>query len=246
MFEGLEARRKRVFPIHRNVLGGTLAILRRLGWILNLEKSSLAPSQGRKFLGIILGSSIQKGFLPLEKVQNIQHSVRDVSSSPSLSIREGMSLLGLMTAAMPAVPWAQIHCRPLQVQILNNWDNSDTGLDKRLRLTTGTLSSLNWWSDVDHLTVGSPWGKSPEKTLTTDATPLVWGGSHRWKSFSGVLGQRHEGRVLKLQRAFCSSRSNKSSSGTVEKFSRKSVFRQLYYCSLHKQARRDKKCNCWH
>lgn len=163
----------------------TLEILQKLGWILNPEKSSLVPSQRRKFLGIILDSSLQKCFLPQEKVLNIQRTVREIRARTFVSIREGMSLLGLMTAAIPAVPWAQFHSRPLQLQILNDWDHSDTGLDKKLRLTADTSSSLRWWEKISHLSIGSPWGNLPTKSLTTDASPRGWGAHLDGSLFQG-------------------------------------------------------------
>lgn len=80
-----------------------LKILDTQGWQLNREKSSLVPSQIRQFLGIIINSKEQKFLLPQPKIEAIEQLVLPLLSDPKTSIRRAMSLLGLLTATIPAV-----------------------------------------------------------------------------------------------------------------------------------------------
>lgn len=67
-----------------------------------------------------------------------------------------MSLLGQFTAAIPAVPWAQIKSRHLKSQILLAWDKQNTSLDDQIFLSDETKLSLQWWITPGNLTGGVP------------------------------------------------------------------------------------------
>lgn len=163
----------------------TLDVMKNLGWIVNREKSSLIPSKRQKFLGIILDSEVQKSFLPVEKVKVLQDLSLSLRALPATTIRKAMSLLGLFTAAIPAVPWAQIHSRPLQLQILAVWDHSKEGLDADLVLSQKTIDSLRWWTVLTNLEVGRSWKRDKMEVLTTDASPSGWGGHLHGQIFQG-------------------------------------------------------------
>lgn len=61
------------------------SLLENLGWLLNLEKSNLIPSQRVPFLGYILDSPQRKVFLPQEKIQKSgQAKVVVAGQSPGL------------------------------------------------------------------------------------------------------------------------------------------------------------------
>lgn len=169
-------------------LSRTLTILKTLGWQVNWEKSSLIPSQIKQFLGILIDSTKQKYFLPQQKVDTISQKILPLLSRPRVSLRVAMSLLGLFTAAIPAVPWAQIRSRPLQLQILQTWDKRKESLDQKFSLSVETLDSLRWWLVKGNLLAGVSWRKVGLKTLTTDASRRGWGAHIDQQFFQGLWG----------------------------------------------------------
>ncbi|XP_066430229.1 uncharacterized protein [Eleutherodactylus coqui] len=122
----------------------TLHLFESLGWINNFDKSNLQPEQRKKFLGVILDSHHQCSSLPLEKQKTIQDESRALSLASQVSLRRGMRVLGLITACIGVVPWAQLHGRTLQDFILSNWDKSPASLDQEVTLTHKVRSSLGW------------------------------------------------------------------------------------------------------
>ncbi|XP_069827928.1 uncharacterized protein [Dendropsophus ebraccatus] len=133
------------------------------------------PAQQKRFLGIDLDSSSQKSYLPEDKIRKLRDTVTAVLQNPRITIRKGMSLLGLFTAAIPAVPWALIHSRPLQRRLLEVWDGSPKGLDKKTVIPHEVTDSLSWWLVEKNLTIGLGWNMYSPILVTTDASPRGWG-----------------------------------------------------------------------
>ncbi len=71
-----------------------LQLLKQLGFLLNVEKSMLVPSQDIKFLGMRLLLLHGMACLPQDRVEQTQTLVRSYMSKTSLSYSESASLLG--------------------------------------------------------------------------------------------------------------------------------------------------------
>lgn len=107
---------------------------------------------------------------PQEKIDIIIQTILPVLSHPRTSIRKAMSLLGLLIAAIPTVPWAQIHSRPRQLQILQVWDRSNISLDQEFHLSENVLVSLQWWMHRGSIFPRSVGGRYKEKILKLQRT----------------------------------------------------------------------------
>lgn len=182
------------YPSVQVQLSRTLKILGRLGWQINAGKSSLVPSQVKQFLGIEINSVEQKYFLPQQKINAVSQLISTRLAEPKITIRKAMSLLGLLTATIPAVPWAQIRSRPLQLQILHTWDRKNCNLDQDFFLSDETRGSLQWWLIEGNLQVGVPWRKVGLKILTTDASQTGWGAHIGHHYFQGHWGPHMKSR----------------------------------------------------
>ncbi|XP_077346335.1 uncharacterized protein LOC143989955 [Lithobates pipiens] len=156
-------------------LGKARSHLEALGWILNLQKSSLNPSQEIRFLGYLINSVDQKIFLPLNKKDRIYGAVSLLQTSQNLTVRQVMSALGVLTSTMPAFQWARLHFRCLQAFLLRSWDHTVASLEAEVRVPTQVKRSLWWWKRQDVLSEGLVWVFPVEKRLTTDASSWGWG-----------------------------------------------------------------------
>ncbi|XP_077340446.1 uncharacterized protein LOC143984042 [Lithobates pipiens] len=153
----------------------TKRVLTDLGWLLNLEKSSLIPSQQISYLGFLLDSTLLRVFLPKEKVQKLDSAVASLQNNQLVSIRVLMSVLGLLTSTLPAVQWAGLHFRPLQTFILGVWDHSQEALDTLVHIPLQVKRSLWWWRKVTNLSQGRLWLIPVSRVVTTDASGKGWG-----------------------------------------------------------------------
>lgn len=83
-----------------------------------------------------------------------------------------MSVLGLMTAAIPAVQWARFHQRYLQRFLLEQLKDRD--LEEEISIPT-VKRSLWWWKDTENLNKGVFWISPFTSILTTNASSWGWG-----------------------------------------------------------------------
>ena len=95
-------------------MGVTLNLLQSLGFIVNFQKSSLAPAQSFKFLGLVWNT--MTGFVSIDdqKRSAMTTKAAAMATSPQTSCRALFKLLGHMSACLLAVPLLRLHCRYLQ------------------------------------------------------------------------------------------------------------------------------------
>ncbi|XP_073425131.1 uncharacterized protein [Dendrobates tinctorius] len=122
-------------PACKESVDVTVNTLSRLGWQINFKKSFPKPAEQITFLGMILNTSRGLVILPPEKTQALQQTARTFSRPTSHTIRFSMRVLGKMVAAIEAVPFAQLHLRPLQHALLLAWDKNLFSLDRRFLLS---------------------------------------------------------------------------------------------------------------
>lgn len=94
----------------------TLKLLQCLGFVVNLDKSSLTPSQVCTFLGFVYDTQHFSLSLPIEKRKNIAQMIRNYSKLPKCTIRDFAKLIGVLIAACPAVRYGFVHTKILERQ----------------------------------------------------------------------------------------------------------------------------------
>lgn len=146
-----------------------------LGWIVNLQNTSLNPSKKVQFYQFYQINSIeQKIFLPQEKRDKVLSTVSMLQANQPITVRR-MSPLGVLTSTMPAIQWARLHFRSLQAFFLRSWHHSLKSLDTGVRIPTKVKRSLWWWKDQSVLSRGLLCAFLVKMRLTTDASSLGWG-----------------------------------------------------------------------
>lgn len=87
----------------------TIKFLQDLGFIINIEKSSLFANQRCKYLGFIIHSVDFTLNLTDKKESQIVEFANKFKKGNSYRIREFAKFLGILTAACPAVAYGFIH-----------------------------------------------------------------------------------------------------------------------------------------
>ncbi|XP_073441685.1 uncharacterized protein [Dendrobates tinctorius] len=162
--------------------------LRNLGWMVNVKKSRLQPLQRQMFLGFILDSNQQICLLPDAKVEKVRDMILATIDQPHTTLRGAMSLLGTLTACIPAVRWAQFHTHQLQAEVLSAQKSLKGCLEGRLELSVKTKGSLRWWLDRANLLTGTSWQKPVSDVIMTDASSSGWGAHLRGQVAQGPWG----------------------------------------------------------
>ena len=86
-------------------------LLQELGFVLNLKKSVLTPTQRIEFLSVTVDSLIMTMSLPEKKVSKVQRQSLELLQKTQVLILELTKLIGLLSSTIQAVLRAQMSFR---------------------------------------------------------------------------------------------------------------------------------------
>ena len=96
----------------------TIPISRRLGLLLNFQKSELTPTQSITFLGERLGLHSAITYPTQERRTAIHSMWEKVNAQGHLIFLQAESFLGLLSATSLTIPLGRLHLRTLQHQVI--------------------------------------------------------------------------------------------------------------------------------
>ncbi|XP_011883838.1 PREDICTED: uncharacterized protein LOC105570987 [Vollenhovia emeryi] len=165
----------------------TLRLLKSLGFIVNHDKSDLAPSQFKKFLGFIFNSREMSIELPEDKrLANLQR-IKKFSKMKSCKIRQFASLIGSLISICRATPYGFLYTRDFEREKFWACREYDNDFDKTMRLPSSLQPDFKWWSNTLRCSPISSPLNSPEFSFViyTDASLTGWGASMENQSTHG-------------------------------------------------------------
>ena len=168
----VRARSHRVCLQHTQVL---VKMCRHLGWLVNIEKSELEPKQVFNFVGYQF--DLESGCVrpTPDRWQSLQEKILELISLPACSVREFMSLIGLLTATEKQVHLGRLHMRPIQWHLKSNWRIPEL-LEKLIPLPRSLHPHLQWWLKEDNVLTGQPLHPIQHALqIFTDASKEAWG-----------------------------------------------------------------------
>jgi len=158
----------------------------RLGWIINFKKSELTPVQQIVFLGMNI--DLVSGLLrpTHEKCRKIQIWMHYLHSVSQITVRQYLSLLGLLNHVAYLVPLGRLHVRPLQLYLASFNFELRSQLESVVPLQRVFYLALEWWTNQSHIMSGVPLSLPPPSlTVFTDASQVAWGASTLEDSVTG-------------------------------------------------------------
>ena len=148
---------------------------KRLGWLVNVEKSELEPKQVFNFVGYQFDLESGRVRLTPDRWQSLQDKILTLLSLPACSVREFMSLIGLLMATEKQVHLGRLHMRPIQWHLKSNWRILES-LEKRNPLPRSLHPHLQWWLKEDNVLTGQPLHPIQHALqIFTDASKEGWG-----------------------------------------------------------------------
>ena len=152
-----------------------VTLCQELGWLVNKEKSELAPKQVFNFVGYQFDLKEGKVRPTEECWQALTDKIRSMMSDPVCPVRKFMSLIGLLTATEKQVHLGRLHMRPIQWHLKNNW-RAPESLEKVIPVPKSLHPHLRWWLEESNVLLGQP--LHPLKhalQIFTDASNEGWG-----------------------------------------------------------------------
>ena len=119
--------------------------LQKLGFRINLEISSPAPSQIKEWLGFIIDSRSMTISLPQRKIDNLIEKAQGLKGK----MREISQFLGLRNSSKPAVLQAPLHYCSIQRLLIGNLrrflNPYQSDYLTVVTLDTPSIQDLDWW-----------------------------------------------------------------------------------------------------
>lgn len=124
----------------------TVELLNSLGFLINVKKCNLEPSQKQRFLGFIFNSNNMSIELPMEKKLKIKKYTQYFLNIKSCKIRLLAEFIGVLIAACPAIKYGWLYTKNLErLKFIALKENSGD-YEAIMELPEGILPELNWWN----------------------------------------------------------------------------------------------------
>lgn len=153
----------------------TLSLLECLGFVVNYDKSCLQPKQCCKFLGFIYNSLEMSICLPIDKRSNILRLVQKFKSLPMCPLRDYAHLIGVLTAACPAVKYGWLYTKLLERQKFLALQKHNVTYDTKIKFSKEVIPDLDWWEKTIQRTSNPIGPLCFEIEIFTDASLTGWG-----------------------------------------------------------------------
>ncbi|KAI8480797.1 hypothetical protein Bbelb_414820 [Branchiostoma belcheri] len=198
----------------RKVLQAAIDLISSMGFVPNLSKSVLEPTQRITFLGSGIDSTLMVMYLPEDKVSAIQQMADTLLSTDCpVSARDLAGIIGKLQATAPSVWHAPLHFRNLQRLLIRALRTSRGHWEGQVSLTAAARTDLVWWRDQLANANSRPiLAPSADLEVESDASGTGWGGFCNGVHTGGRWTERESRahiNVLELQaasmtvRAFC-------------------------------------------
>ena len=171
-----------------------LALCRDLGWVVNMKKSELVPQQVFNFVGYRFDLLMGRVLPTEDRWKSLKAKLLFIKNSDSCTVRQFMSLIGLLTATEKQVWLVRLHMRPVQWHLKRHWHVPEV-LDKVMPVPPSLHPHLEWWLDEANVLRGQPLHPLRHALqLFIDASNKGWGAHLGEATARGVWSDR-EGRL---------------------------------------------------
>ena len=175
-----------------------------LGIVVNLEKSSLVPSQTAAYLGMVLVSPSLRAFPTPKQVENVREQITRFLSYRRQRVVSWRTLLGCLTSLYHLIPGGRLRLRSLQLCLRESWDFVNELVS--VEWTDMISSDLQWWSDdrniLARVSLATP---HTDHHFWSDASDQGWGAHVGDQFVSGRWSQEEIEMAINLRelRAIC-------------------------------------------
>ena len=153
----------------------TVHLMDDLGLTPHPEKSVIQPSQEIEFVGYIVNSRDMKVTLPLVKIQKIVKHCHELLSKDTVTIRDLAKIIGKLVATEPAVKYAALFYKPLEIQKDHELKLNRGDFASFMVLSEESRSCLNWWIDNLESQFRPIILPKPERIIESDSSMVGYG-----------------------------------------------------------------------
>jgi len=173
----------------KSVEGAQLIVttLLELGFLINVKKSTLIPTQDLMHLGARVQTQLGVVSVPWDKATAIAKQARALLKQRRIMVRQLSSFIGKLTACKVMLQWCMYHTRPLTRYQLTQYRPIRDKITKVIPLDQKAVGeSLRFWSKENNILRGRCFLEpSTTHLVTTDASQFAYGGWFKHLTFTG-------------------------------------------------------------
>ena len=124
-------------------------------WVVNMKKSELEPQQDFNFVGYRFILSTGRVLPTQDRWSALQEKLNSIKNKDTCTVRQFMSLIGLLTATEKQVLSGRLHMRPIQCHLKCHWHVPEI-LEKVIPVLKSLHPHLDWWLDGDNVLSRQP------------------------------------------------------------------------------------------
>jgi hypothetical protein len=164
-----------------------LKLAKKLGIMINWDKSDLEPKQTFIHLGLQFVLPASLVFPTEEAIGKILRWSKYLKQHKKITAKAFLSFLGLLSHTCNMIRMGRLNIRPLQFYLNSRWHAQKEPLKKIISLDGTFFRYLTWWENTDNTLAGAPL-HAPHTSFTvfTDASTLSWGGHLNSQVVSGM------------------------------------------------------------
>jgi len=153
-----------------------VSLFRRLGLVVNEEKSVLEPHEMIRFLGFMINSKTMRLSLPEEKIERVIRKCEEILQIRP-SILQIAELVGMLVAASPATKYGMLYTKQLEIEKTEALTGNYGNYSRKMFLSDLAREDVNWWIENLKLECRSLIEFCPHVEMYTDASKSGWGAS---------------------------------------------------------------------
>lgn len=162
-----------------------IRLLETLGFVINYKKSTLIPTRTCQYLGFILNSRDLSLELTEKKKEKIGNLLGQFKVNQWYKVRDIAQLLGVLTAASPAVAYSQLYTKRLEREKFLALTFNGNDFEGKMYFKEILIEDLEWWKNNILI------GVNPFRTynyvleIFSDSSLTGWGAHSEGKSTYG-------------------------------------------------------------
>ena len=153
-----------------------LDVLLQSGYMINVKKSQLIPTQDLRYIGGQINTAIGRVSLPKDRREVLTKLAASFKVGQYKTARTWLQLLGFMASTILVVRMARMRMRPIQLFVLSKWTYPQDLFRTLIMVPRFLLVHIQWWANPDNLSQGFPLSPpNVDHVLTTDSSGDGWG-----------------------------------------------------------------------
>lgn len=183
----------------------TSKLLKKLGFLINTEKSHTEPTQNIDFLGFTLNTKCMEISITQKRIVKIKTSLQHFLNKNRAKIRDFSKIIGCLVAVCVATEYGWFHLKSLEREKYIALKTNRENYNAKTTISSDIKNELQWWLKQVNCAKQSILQPNYKVTIFSDASRSGWGAYSNRIATKGFWEKREQAEhinTLELRAAF--------------------------------------------